>query len=586
LANNHICVYFQVSKAQPGKTPRSFSAIANQIMGGAYSLQQTPSSKGKGAAKTRRTSKNRNSAGSSISEDTRPLFEDYNTKVCIYNCLGTQPFNANLAKKYFVNRRTMPANCYSNLGMAYNEARKKTVRIKQQNGVCGGGRVTAAAAATDAYMAEKDEILKTWEMLAFTVRLYEYRKKSLTSTCLDCRKKFMNCRCPWTETIKGHLLKYPGKNCDEEEFFPWGQKALGREVIEQRLEYHLGRGDIQTVATILCILDRKPKPNRISSRFLVTPVVRAVTRVRSAASITLSSSANTANSSNRSRSSNSESETLAAAAAAYGCGALHDAARPLQPNYPDTGRDVAMEAIESASASASTSNSRNSIFSKRRNFSLNVCSSEREGVVLGSSSTVSAHQRFHRFFSEGQTVAPAAASSFSTGHSFSHSNSGIEVENVEEVDEEAAAEEEDEEDASASTLLDPAKAERNEQIKRWYSQFLRDLGMEMKSLEMAKFLKYYPDEQAHRVDVSSACDGCSGSATENVDISNCANCAKSRPRMCVVCRLPVRGLVSVCLHCGHGGHVGHLREWFLTREQCPAACGCPCLEKMKGQAAG
>ena len=35
----------------------------------------------------------------------------------------------------------------------------------------------------------------------------------------------------------------------------WSDRALGREVIEARIEYHLQRRDIQTAATILCIVD-------------------------------------------------------------------------------------------------------------------------------------------------------------------------------------------------------------------------------------------------------------------------------------------------------------------------------------------
>ena len=100
----------------------------------------------------------------------------------VYNCLGTQPFNLSLAKKYCISLNTMPANCYTNLGIAFNEARKKKVRIQHRSGgirtaACGSGVGTTAAAASHAsYVKEKAEILKTWEILAFTVRSYEYRR--------------------------------------------------------------------------------------------------------------------------------------------------------------------------------------------------------------------------------------------------------------------------------------------------------------------------------------------------------------------------------------------------------------------------
>ena len=91
---------------------------------GASKLMKTPSTA------SRRSARSRSSAGSSISEDLRPFIDNYSRYVLVYNCLATQPFNLNLAKKYCVSLKTMPANCYTNLGIAFNEARKKRVRIQ------------------------------------------------------------------------------------------------------------------------------------------------------------------------------------------------------------------------------------------------------------------------------------------------------------------------------------------------------------------------------------------------------------------------------------------------------------------------
>ena len=44
----------------------------------------------------------------------------------------------------------------------------------------------------------------------------------------------------------------------------WSDKALGREVIEARIEYHLQRRDFQTAATILCIVD--PPKSRATTK--------------------------------------------------------------------------------------------------------------------------------------------------------------------------------------------------------------------------------------------------------------------------------------------------------------------------------
>ena len=49
----------------------------------------------------------------------------------------------------------------------------------------------------------------------------------------------------------------------------WSDRALGREVIEERIEYHLQRRDIQTAATILCIVD-PPKSKSAATKRNVT----------------------------------------------------------------------------------------------------------------------------------------------------------------------------------------------------------------------------------------------------------------------------------------------------------------------------
>ena len=140
----------------------------------------------------------------------------------------------------------------------------------------------------------------------------------------------------------------------------------------------------------------------------------------------------------------------------------------------------------------------------------------------------------------------------------------------------------------------------SQDVKRWYSQFLRRLGMEIKSVEVAKFLKSNPDEQEFRMEVRDACGSCSARGDDDPDDwaansgknSNCRDCwgaSARRWRRCVVCRLPVRGgLVSICLHCGHGGHVAHLRHWFEAEGQrvCPAGCGCPCDEMRMNPSVG
>ena len=47
---------------------------------------------------------------------------------------------------------------------------------------------------------------------------------------------------------------------------------------------------------------------------------------------------------------------------------------------------------------------------------------------------------------------------------------------------------------------------------------------------------------------------------------------------CVICHYLVKGLSSICSVCRHGGHPHHVRDWFSANGECPAGCGCMCLQ--------
>lgn len=51
--------------------------------------------------------------------------------------------------------------------------------------------------------------------------------------------------------------------------------------------------------------------------------------------------------------------------------------------------------------------------------------------------------------------------------------------------------------------------------------------------------------------------------------------------ICVICRLPVRGLTNMCLRCNHGGHALHMQDWFAFNETCPRGCGCVCITRRR-----
>ena len=78
------------------------------------------------------------------------------------------------------------------------------------------------------------------------------------------------------------------------------------------------------------------------------------------------------------------------------------------------------------------------------------------------------------------------------------------------------------------------------------------------------------------------CDGCSRNMVNTRHCTACNNFLFT----CCLCRVPVRGLFSVCSWCGHGGHTRHMIEWFEENEECASGCGCRCGDhKMRPQSA-
>lgn len=75
------------------------------------------------------------------------------------------------------------------------------------------------------------------------------------------------------------------------------------------------------------------------------------------------------------------------------------------------------------------------------------------------------------------------------------------------------------------------------------------------------------------------CSACN----RNVAGRSCAQCNRAC-FACAVCRLPVRGLTSLCNVCGHGGHFQHMLQWFRVNDECASGCGCQC-RKQRGDAA-
>ena len=71
--------------------------------------------------------------------------------------------------------------------------------------------------------------------------------------------------------------------------------------------------------------------------------------------------------------------------------------------------------------------------------------------------------------------------------------------------------------------------------------------------------------------------------TNNHSLHMAPRCTDCRQRLvfCVLCEEPVRGLGVFCWECGHGGHLLHMKVWFAAEQQCPAGCGCSCMNKFQ-----
>lgn len=53
-----------------------------------------------------------------------------------------------------------------------------------------------------------------------------------------------------------------------------------------------------------------------------------------------------------------------------------------------------------------------------------------------------------------------------------------------------------------------------------------------------------------------------GSDQQRIATSSSFDFGSNQAARCVLCRLPVRGINSVCPACGHGGHISHMKRWF------------------------
>ncbi|TNY21305.1 hypothetical protein DMC30DRAFT_416147 [Rhodotorula diobovata] len=78
------------------------------------------------------------------------------------------------------------------------------------------------------------------------------------------------------------------------------------------------------------------------------------------------------------------------------------------------------------------------------------------------------------------------------------------------------------------------------------------------------------------IETTPACTQC-GAVIRHGE-GSCGKCRKrQRATLCVLCHLPVSGLMQSCTTCCHVGHLDCLQRWFSSAEACPSGCGCSCV---------
>ncbi|GEM10921.1 WD repeat protein [Rhodotorula toruloides] len=75
------------------------------------------------------------------------------------------------------------------------------------------------------------------------------------------------------------------------------------------------------------------------------------------------------------------------------------------------------------------------------------------------------------------------------------------------------------------------------------------------------------------IEQQQSCTRC-GTSVKSAE-PTCPQCRlRQRAVTCILCHLPVNGLVQSCSTCCHVGHLACLSSWFNSSSTCPSGCGC------------
>ncbi|XP_030232179.1 GATOR complex protein WDR59 isoform X1 [Gadus morhua] len=122
-------------------------------------------------------------------------------------------------------------------------------------------------------------------------------------------------------------------------------------------------------------------------------------------------------------------------------------------------------------------------------------------------------------------------------------------------------------------LLDPTHVLQFDDFKKCYGEILHRWGLKEKRADVLKFTSC-PPEPHKGIEFGVFCCHCRSQARG----TQCEVCRRLTFQ-CAVCHVAVRGASNFCLSCSHGGHTSHMMDWFSRHDQCPAGCGCHCLQQ-------
>uniref|UniRef100_A0A915J298 WD repeat-containing protein 59 n=1 Tax=Romanomermis culicivorax TaxID=13658 RepID=A0A915J298_ROMCU len=128
------------------------------------------------------------------------------------------------------------------------------------------------------------------------------------------------------------------------------------------------------------------------------------------------------------------------------------------------------------------------------------------------------------------------------------------------------------EDSVIISPLDPTCTNKYEGIRLAYADLLHRWNFLNQRAQIMQYSRV-SIERHDGVEYRMLCRTCN---TECLSSSYCHSCRSSVGFSCVICKIAVKGLASICALCLHGGHTKHMLSWFQEHNKCPSGCGCTC----------